>query len=260
MLSRLATLIDNPHIYRKRTTPIYGLTYHTTGSDPVLHHGAKSPLQFTVDYYRSKHGPTYVIDWDGGLYATTPDESIRTTNVWIKPAEAQAFVDGSWTRQMSAKALEQWRRRWPNAQSPLDIRPKGVHQGESYIAVEMIPIRVGSKYYGGQKAAYPGAYFTKAQHETAAALAIDVAKRYKFPAGWERTSRLVGHEDLNPLRRHTSTGMWDPGWSNTPPHFSLAYLQEQIAASRVPRGWLYAGLGMVAVAGAYIGYRVYRRK
>src|SRR5262249_8285184 len=60
----------------------------------------------------------------------------------------------------------------------------------------------------------PGLHHTLEQHRAVLALGVDVAQRWTFPPRWHRTGRLIGHEDVNPLRRTTRTppAGWDPGY------------------------------------------------
>jgi hypothetical protein len=74
-----------------------------------------------------------------------------------------------------------------------------------------------------------GLRFTRAQHETIARLAWDIAQRHGWPAGaWWRTARLVGHEDLTPLSRHDANGGWDPGGLRDAPYFDWQFVYDQL--------------------------------
>ncbi len=85
----------------------------------------------------------------------------------------------------------------------------------------MIPIGDG---FGGDPMA-PGLLFTRAQHESALGLAIDAGNRHGFPDGWRATSRLLGHEDVDPIERSDVGGGWDPGFLRVSPYFDLGFVR-----------------------------------
>jgi hypothetical protein len=76
----------------------------------------------------------------------------------------------------------------------------------------------------------PGLRFTKAQHDSVARLAVDVARRNHWPANeeWWRSPRLLGHEDLTPITRKDSKGGWDPGYLRERPYFDWDYVYTEI--------------------------------
>jgi hypothetical protein len=75
-----------------------------------------------------------------------------------------------------------------------------------------------------------GLRFTRAQHDTVAAPAIDIVDRNGWPSGeeWWRTPRLLGHEDLKPISRHDKGGGWDPGYLRDEPYFDWSYVYQRI--------------------------------
>ena len=62
-------------------------------------------------------------------------------------------------------------------------------------------------------------------------LAIDCAARHGWPKGWHRTSRLLSHEDVQPIRRHDRGGGWDIGWLRAAPYFDLEFVRALIDKS-----------------------------
>ncbi len=59
-------------------------------------------------------------------------------------------------------------------------------------------------------------------------LCADIGKRHGFPDGWQHTSRLVGHEDVDILERMDSHGGWDPGYLRAQPYFDFRYVRNRI--------------------------------
>ena len=104
-----------------RSTPLYGVTLHTTGSG-VPKATAKTPeatLQKAVDIYTRSGGPHYVIGWDGTTVATVADEGIRGAHVGITDASARrAYETGGWEGMLSAAGQRLWHLRWPGKSSP----------------------------------------------------------------------------------------------------------------------------------------------
>jgi N-acetyl-anhydromuramyl-L-alanine amidase AmpD len=80
----------------------------------------------------------------------------------------------------------------------------------------------------------PGLRFTKAQHETIARLAWDIAHRNAWPSNerWWRSPRLLGHEDITPLSRHDKNGGWDPGALREKPFFDWKYVYDYLEGLR----------------------------
>jgi N-acetyl-anhydromuramyl-L-alanine amidase AmpD len=74
-----------------------------------------------------------------------------------------------------------------------------------------------------------GLRFTKAQHDTLIDLAKEISVRHGWPAGWHRTPRLLGHEDVDILNRMDKGGGWDPGSLRSAPYFDFSYVRSHIA-------------------------------
>ena len=87
---------------------------------------------------------------------------------------------------------------------------------------------VGSKKIVAAEPMRPGLKFTKAQHDTAAFLAVDIAERKGWPDGWWLTPRLGAHEFFTPISRHNTGGGWDPGITRAKPFFDFDYVQSVI--------------------------------
>jgi hypothetical protein len=210
----------------------WGLCVHTTGSG-VPTKAAKSgrkPIDVALEIYLKSQrgelhpyrwgGPTYVLDHDGTIYQIAPDE-VMTAHCG-GPHRA-AYLDGSWaTVSGMAETVKHWRDVWPAYKSPQHLYPTR-SPNECYIGLEMIPLLPGQ----GEPMAQ-GLRFTKAQHDAVIRLARDLAKRHAWPAPWARTSRLVGHEDVQPLERHDRFGGWDPGWLRGQPYFDFNYVRDSI--------------------------------
>ena len=75
-----------------------------------------------------------------------------------------------------------------------------------------------------------GLRFTRAQHETIARLAWDIAQRHEWPRteSWWRSTRLLGHEDITPLSRCDKNGGWDPGALREKPYFDWNFIYDYI--------------------------------
>ncbi|MDX1421490.1 MAG: N-acetylmuramoyl-L-alanine amidase [Kiloniellales bacterium] len=201
-----------------RSTPVYGVTVHTTGSGLPKKSSALTPmatLQRAVRYYTDSGGPSYVIGWDGTIVATADTEKRRTHHQGIASAEKSKYASGQWQREVSPAGLRIWQRRWPGRRSPIELVPDRnlSHTNDYWIGIELIPVTDGSTTWFPPKA--PGRRFSAAQHESLAKLLTDIGKRHGLPSGWKESARLVAHSDINPLTRDTrAMPMWDPGFTN----------------------------------------------
>lgn len=216
----------------------WGLLFHTTGGGitPKAKKTGKKPVDVAIQCYLDSQngsngypwgGPTYVMDHDGTLYQLA-DESTKTNHAGGDDREK--YLDGTWINHCSKPAVAYWHAHWaPKFSNPQQLYPSK-SANTDYIGVEMIPCGDGF----GQPMA-PGLRFTKAQHDAAIRLALDVGKRNGFPAGWERTSRLVGHEDVQPIERHDKLGGWDPGWLREKPYFDFNYLRAGVESALKPK-------------------------
>ena len=206
------TLKTAKHGLRKKG--VYGITFHTTGGGIPSEAAKKKvdPGLYAVDYYtKAGDGPTYVIDWAGNIYAVTSDENWVTWHVGTVEHGA-SLKDGTWRSKVSPNTVIAWEKRWGKDRNPLGpkgILPNGYAPNDSTIGVEMVPAYSGGTKYTDTKGE---TRFTIAQHRAAAALAADVARRYKWPSDWPKT-RVFGHEDLCPPGRSDKNGGWDPGFT-----------------------------------------------
>lgn len=211
-LSPLATLIAHPQDIRDRKSPVYGVCVHTTGSGVPTR--AKrlgcEPIVIAIDVYSAPgaHFPHYVIDGQGTIVQIAGEEELAP-HCGIAPTERSQYKSGAWTRVLSPYALMRWRNRWPGVQSPLGLFPTA-SANESYLGVELVP----SLFLTANKT-----LFTNAQYASLRALLDDVQKRCHLDLVG---SRLVGHEDVNPLTRCDRNGGWDPGFSRERPNFIWA--------------------------------------
>lgn len=226
MLSPLAQQISQPfHTGQTRPGAPYGVAFHTTGSSlpaKALAEG-KDPFQYAIDYYRTSKGPTYVLGWNGQLAAVAADESVRTWHAGVEGDERAALQNGSWRKLVSPATAAAWDRVWGAHRNPLGPGAGGIipsaDPNAATIGVEMIPVTSDGRTFWAPPAG-PGIRFTAAQVAKARELAGDIARRYHWPAMWPRT-RVFGHEDLNPIRRHDAGGGWDPGFLRAQPYFDM---------------------------------------
>lgn len=206
-----------------RRARAWGFLIHTTGRGLVDKARKKglSPIKVALDWYRDSQngangypwgGPGYVLDHDGKIYQIADD--LVLTNHAGGPDRAR-YLDGSWARMVSPETLARWRAQWPRHKSPQSLYPSRSANAD-YVGLEMIPCGAG---FGTPMR--PGLLFTKAQHDAVAALGRDLALRHGWPAGWAKTGRLVGHEDVQPLQRSDARGGWDPGHLRARPYFDF---------------------------------------
>jgi hypothetical protein len=202
----------NPKDARPRTP--WGLLLHTTGGGVTrkAKKTGRSPVSVAIDVYLSSQngsggylwgGPAYVLDHDGQLYQLAPDNVV--THHAGGP-DRKHYLSGEWIKRCAKKAVDAWKSKWSSYSSPAALYPSA-SPNTDYIGVEMIPCGDG---FGVP--ASPGCRFTAAQLAAVVALGRELAARHGWPPGWASTPRLLGHEDVQPLRRHTLTGCWDPGY------------------------------------------------
>lgn len=210
----------------------WGLLVHTTGRGvpETAARRSRRPIDVALEVYIASQkgsngypwgGPGYVIDYDGRITQLAPDDIL--TNHAGGPDRA-SYLSGGWLKRCSPAMVAQWHTHWaPRYAHPYALFPSK-SPNEDYIGVEMIPI--GSDL--GGKPMREGLLFTKAQHDAAVVLALDLAVRHGWPTGWAQTGRLVGHEDVQPILRHDKGGGWDPGWLRAKPYFDFASVRERI--------------------------------
>lgn len=222
--SSLAIQADGQRRIVPRKAPIWGVCIHTTGSGVPSKAAklGKDPVDVAVGIYLSgprPFGPAYVIGWEGEIVQVA-DELSRTEHVG--GLDRDEYLSGTWVKQCHPAAVELWRRRWPQYESPQHLFPSR-YPNTDLVGCELIPVLGGKP-----KPAGPGLRFTEKQHQAIADLCRDIAKRHSLPAGWANTSRLVGHEDVGLLDRHDKGGGWDPGALRERPYFDFEWVRRTI--------------------------------
>lgn len=225
---------------------VYGLVVHTTGSglpasadQQGVHHTVRG-----VDHYSRSHGCHYLNGWagaDGGDLLQLANEreqahGVGVTNAKDPSKDQRRSIDaGRFEADLPPALVRLWRERWPDYEHSLALLPGTRTANSCYVHLECVPC-VYHTDHGlitgeGVEPMRPGLRFTQAQHDTVAALAVDIARRNGWPLGehWWRTPRLVGHEDLTPISRHDKQGGWDPGCLREAPYFDWDYVYEQVA-------------------------------
>ena len=227
-LARRVPGVRDPKLIKNRKP--WGLMLHTTGGGVTskARKEGKTPLDVALEIYiKSQNGsngypwggPNYVIDLDGSIHQIAPDEAQTEHG---GGGNREAYRSGSWTSRVSPETVRQWRRQWPGTEHPYKLFPS-YSPNTDFIGVEMIPIGDG---FGGPPMA-PGLRFSKKQHDAAIAIGRDLANRFGWPADWAST-RLVGHEDVDPIERYDTKGGWDPGWLREAPYFDFGYVRRSL--------------------------------
>lgn len=222
-ISSLARRVPHPQVARARSRSLWGVVVHTTGRGLVQRamDRRRLPLDLAIDLYcaAGANGPHYVIGSAGETVAVC-DELLCARHAGIDDDERQAYATGLWSAHLSSEGLELWAKRWPGATSPLDLFPAGP-VNDQYIGIELIPC--------ARREIHNSTLFTDAQYEALNALLSDIEKRHDLILDG---SRLVGHEDINPLRRWDDHGGWDPGAVRAQPYFRWELLRRPRVPSR----------------------------
>lgn len=216
-----------------RTRSPWGYLLHTTGggvTDLARKRGEK-PIDVAIRVYIGSQngdngyfwgGPTYVIDHDGSIHQVAPDDALTAHAGSLNRPK---YFDGSWEVKVPV-AARLWRAKWgPRFKHPYELFPS-TSPNTDYVGCEMIPCGDG---FGTPMR--PGLRFSKAQHDAAIALGVELGQRHAWPTGWGGGNRLVGHEDVDPLERSDAGGGWDPGSLRASPYFDFAYVRAGIAAA-----------------------------
>lgn len=210
----------------------WGALIHTTGGGitSLAKKQKREPIDVALQIYIASQngsngylwgGPAYVMEHDGDLYQIAPDD-IRTNH--CGGPNRQWYRDGSWIKKASPFTVARWNAQWgPKFDDPYDLFPSK-NPNVDYVGLEMIPCGDG---FG--EPMRPGLRFTKMQHDSVISWCRDLAARHSWPRGWERTSRLVGHEDVDILERDDRNGGWDPGWLRAIPYFDFDYVRNRIS-------------------------------
>jgi len=219
-----------------RTSPVYGVAIHQTGSSLVTaayKHGA-DPLEYAIQFYLNPQNyfPHYVVGYDGTI-AQICDENGKALHIGFQPADRQACLDGSWTKKLPADLVVRWKTTWPAHMSPAHLFP-GPSPNNVYVGIETIPIVRGATTADVEPMGV-GLIYTTAQHESIAELVVDIMKRWDLGAAFLSglalaRGRLVGHEDVNPIQRHTKNppAGWDPGALREHPWFDFPWVRHRV--------------------------------
>ena len=219
--------VRNPKDARIRKP--WGHLLHTTGGGVTAFakkHG-QQPIDVALRVYIDSQngsngymwgGPAFVIDHNGTIYQIAPENALTAH---AGGGNRAAYLDGSWTTKVSWLTQRAWFQLWPNYKHPYALFPSR-SPNVDYVGTEMIPVGDG---FGGPPMR-PGLRFTLAQHDAAIVLSQDLGIRHAWPAGWAQGSRLLGHEDVDPINRSDAGGGWDPGFMRAHPYFDLRYVRE----------------------------------
>jgi hypothetical protein len=232
---------DRPQAWRGR---VYGLVVHTTGSTIPANARGRGVYHTVeaVDRYTLSHGCHYINGWrgaEGGDLLQMANEDEQANGVGVtnrkEPAidQRRSIDSGRFEADLPAVLVRLWRERWPGVDHSLDLLPGTKTANACYVHVECVPcvFHAERRLLTDAEPLGPGLRFTRAQHDTVALLAVDIARRNGWPTdeSWWRTPRLLGHEDLTPVSRHDSKGGWDPGYLREKPYFDWDYVYDQIA-------------------------------
>jgi hypothetical protein len=226
------------HDHRKdaitRRVP-WGLLVHTTGRGITTKAKklGRSEVDVALDYYRSSQngsngypwgGPGYVLGHWGDLHQIAPDDVMT---MHCGGPYRNAYLRGEWVSMCSMDMVARWKAQWYGYRSPQHLFPSKTPNTD-YVGVEMVPLIPGM----GPAPMRKGLLFSREQHQMVICLARDLAKRHRWPAGWHRSPRLLGHEDVQPVRsnphggRSDDGGGWDPGWLRSAPYFDFGFVRD----------------------------------
>jgi N-acetylmuramoyl-L-alanine amidase len=222
---------------------VFGLVVHTTGGDLPAKARAKGVYHTVeaVDHYSRSHGCHYVNGWRGvagGDLLQVANEREQAAGVGVTNAkhpnldQRRSIEAGRFEADLPPILVRLWRERWPGREHSLQLLPGTRTANSCYVHVECVPCVYSyrKKRVTDAEPMRDGLRFTRAQHDTVALLACDIARRNGWPATerWWRTPRLLGHEDLTPISRHDSRGGWDPGYLREAPYFDWDHVYATI--------------------------------
>lgn len=199
--------IRNNKSDRIRQSDVLGIVVHTTGTGVMS--TALSKKENSVDtackiYKNGDVFPGYVIGQQGEIVQIVKD-SVRALHAGIAPQEREKYTNGTWKREISPDTLRLWLSRHSDDSSPLDLLPHGAHGvNDVYIGIELIQLLEPNS---------SGFYYTDLQMDALIELIKDIRSRHP------KAVQLLGHEDINPLRRSSKSGGWDPGGMRDKPWF-----------------------------------------
>ena len=235
---------------------VYGLVVHTSGGSlpgKAIEKGIY-PTIAAIDHYSQSSGCHYINGFKGIMEGDLVQVANENKEAWGvgMTDQRKSIENGRFEKDLPDAVVQLWKTRWPAYSNPMALLPKTNTANSCYIHVECLPV-VYSAYNKtiidpDNQPMRPGLRFTKAQHDSVAILAYDIAYRNGWPMNqqWWRTSRLLGHEDLTPLNRldcslskenHCSKlpretlnkkRCWDPGGLRENPYFDWDYVYRQI--------------------------------
>lgn len=226
-LSSLAQQAKRLRVGTVRSAPIFGLAVHTTGSGIVdqARKLGRPPLEHAAAYYANPANffPHHVMGWDGTILQVA-DEEIRAQHIGF--AERDTYLSGAWEHELPPELVALWRAAWPTFKTPAHLFP-GSSPNNVYVGLELLPLEDTPE----TPPAFAGARYTLAQHQGVVMLAGDIGDRHELPTGWAASSRLVGHEDVNPITRSTKhpPAGWDPGALRPAPWFDFGWVRRMLA-------------------------------
>lgn len=187
----------------------WGVLFHTTGNGVPAKAVAEGTnfLEAAIRVYRNmREGPHLVLSPTGEVVQIR-DFSTMAWHAGVTAEQRLRYLHEDWEAQLPLNVRAWWKARWPNYPSPQHLYPTS-SPNLAYIGVEMVPcgVMADGKFEPWHKPAHPGARFTLSQYITAAQLASELSKRYKFLPD-TGSARVCGHEDVNPVTRPG----WDPG-------------------------------------------------
>ncbi|HZI54031.1 MAG TPA: N-acetylmuramoyl-L-alanine amidase, partial [Chitinophagaceae bacterium] len=217
---------------------VYGLVMHTTGGSLPGKSVAKGiyPTIGAIDVYFQSTGCHYINGWKGITGGDLVQVANEDKEAWgVGMGDQRKSVDsGRFEKDLPATVVSHWKKRWPAHKNSMELLPKTRAANSCYVHVECLPV----VYHLNKKTVIdtanppmrPGLRFTKAQHDSVAVLAYDIATRNGWPMDqqWWKTPRFLGHEDLAPINRHDKNGGWDPGGLRNDPYFDWEYVYQQI--------------------------------
>lgn len=176
---------------------------HTTGSGVDLEAARRT-------YRTGEAYPHYLIGHDGQIYGFAGEDYKAAHAAW-RPWESAAFADGTWRSKWArdyaddvvpaaAGFYDWWDRRWPGLASPVELLEAAAGAGatpnRASVGIELLDCKPE---------------FTDEQYTACARLCLDVAIRWAIPIPSAIPApQLLSHSDINPGRRSTARGPWDP--------------------------------------------------
>ena len=208
---------------------VHGLVVHTTGRTIVNRaiKLGKDPGQFAIDYYQRTTGTHYVIDYDGTIWQVASEHE-RAYGVGTKEQENAENSREGWQKIAGPIVAQAWIDTWGNTRTPLGLIPD--HPNACMVHCELPPLPAERR----NEALASGLWYTAAQHEAVAHLAIDIAQRNGFAhvrAWWlpKAGERILEHGDITPVSRMDPNGVYDLGGRRLSPRFQWPFVYTAIS-------------------------------